>query len=374
VRAVAAALACCGLLAGPAVLAGCSADDGGESGGAAATDASSGDEVDAAAHADATSAADGSSDELAPFRIVVMADSHVIGPSYVGPEGDELDTNSIYKTEQRLKATRDIIATIDPPPDLVIVNGDVVHDAYPYETFEEYLEKPSPFSICQEIYETFPVPVYFVWGNHDYHVPSTPKALSHKLFAHFFGAKPYEVVEHKGWKFVLANGQMGPSWDPTSDRYDKGKASYGAEQLAWMDDELSEGKPTIMFSHYSIPIVTLWDENPDAADPALGDYKKLLEKHKDTVKLSLAGHTHRWIDYSEATPVPHFVIGATRYDEDNFWLLELDPVAETVDILDLDKARWFNWEGDKWRYDGTPRPADTNPDPVGGTDDPRKMP
>jgi 3',5'-cyclic AMP phosphodiesterase CpdA len=275
--------------------------------------------------------------EPVPFRIVVLADPHIPDPDYVGPEANELDTESILAARERLLVARDTINAMQPAPDFVVILGDVVHTNYPYETIDEYLEQPSAFSVAAEILEGFEMPVHLVFGEHDYGIPDVPREQSHELFAHFFDAAPYTAFEHEGWKFILANTALGPSLDPNSEDYDPSKGSYGREQLDWIAGHLFDRMPTVFLSHHPIPFETAVFENLESPSR---DIFTLMTNHKETIELSLAGHLHRWIDYRIVAPIDVFVMAGLRYDADNFWVIELDASTRSYEILDFDKVQW----------------------------------
>ncbi len=289
------------------------------------------------------------------FRVVFLADTHIIGPNYECCESNTLDTESIFLTRDRLLQARDAINLIRPRPDFAIVLGDVLHDAYfkdaPLDP-DFYRNQETAFSVAADIFNGFAMPVYPILGNHDYKVPAIPQEFTDQLFRKFFGTEPYYSIDHKGWKFILANSEYGPTWDPESELYDRGVASYGSEQLAWIERELQQGLPTTLLFHYTLlPGVTSYDENPGGGLPGL------ISNYADTIKFTLCGHTHRWINFFNLFTVPHIIIGATRYDPDNFWLIEFDSQQGTYEILDYDKANWLTVEGDTWVYDGLPQPA-----------------
>lgn len=67
--------------------------------------------------------------EPGTFRVAMVADTHVIGPEYVCcSESEGIDNESIMKTPERLAAVVAAINAVEPPPELVFVLGDVVHD------------------------------------------------------------------------------------------------------------------------------------------------------------------------------------------------------------------------------------------------------
>jgi hypothetical protein len=94
-----------------------------------------------------------------------------------------------------------------------------------------------------------------------------------------------------------------------------------------------------------------------------GDYDSLpdlVDAHPN-FKLWIAGHTHRWLDMSNFNnDVPHWVLGGTRYDNNNFAVVEFDSTAKTVKLLDIDKGILNDSCANDWDYVGKPVP-DPNP-------------
>ena len=299
-----------------------------------------------------------SSDSLPEtFRVVFIADTHIIGPQYTCcHESPGIDNASIMKTPDRLKTIRSTVNAMEPQPDLVFVLGDVVHAAHHNQDFDWYTENETAFSIAANIFSGFKMPVHYVFGNHDYEVTcdvgreSYPLKLSHQLFEHYFKSKPYHAVEHKGWRFLATNGQLGDTWTVGHDKCNTDLASYGREQLDWIAKELDKGQPTIVLSHY-MRLVTASDEFPDG--PHI-DFFSLLDS-RTNVGAVLVGHTHRWIDLTALNnDVPHHVLASTRYDTDNFWTVEFTVDESTFEILDFDKRIDVSSCASSWSYDGLP--------------------
>lgn len=206
-----------------------------------------------------------------PARVVILADTHVIGPQYTtAVENSAADNESILLTPARLRAARDRIHAMVPLPDAVVILGDVVHAAHHAHDIAWYRENRSAFTVTKEILDTFEMPVHVLMGNHDYEVncdggESYDRALSEALFREFFGAEPYYEVTYGGVRLYLLNGQQGATWDVNSPACDTGRASFGATQLDWLDRGLSDGRPSIAMSHY---MGVLWasGETPDVPE------------------------------------------------------------------------------------------------------------
>lgn len=295
----------------------------------------------------------------APVRVALLADSHVVGPDYVCcSETPGIDNDSIMKGGDRLAAARDRLNALDPPVQAAFILGDVMHDAYPWhDDVFAYADQPSAFSVSSDILEGFDMPVHLVWGNHDYEVrcdgSGVPREVSEELFLQVHDQPLYQAVDVGEFRFMLLNGQLGPTWDPQDERCDPDTASYGAEQLAWIDAQLADGRPTFAMNHY-MSVLTEEDEDPGGPHP---DLNTVLARH-DNLQLSFVGHTHRWLDFRADPDWPHIVLGAVRYDADNFWILELTPGTDLQPpswrIEDEAKARWFDACADTWSYEGAP--------------------
>ena len=67
-------------------------------------------------------------------------------------------------------------------------------------------------------------------------------------------------------------------------------SSYGLEQLRWLDEQLSEGRPTLVSMHYPLVTSTPAEGNTSVVD--------VLSAH-DNVKLVLSGHFHKGYDWGD---------------------------------------------------------------------------
>jgi len=278
------------------------------------------------------------------FRVALLTDPHITGPDYVCCENSELDTESIYLTTDRLIAAQDQINAIDPAPELALIAGDLFHQNYKYPAIEDYLSHETAAGNAASLLDRFVMPAYPAWGNHDYEVPDYPRELSHQIFAELFHQQPYYAVDHEGWKFLLTNTQLGATWDPLDAMFNTSQGSFGAEQLAWIDAQLDEGMPTVLVFHH--PLIVVEQDETEA-----GGIFEILDRHRDNLALIIVGHTHRWLDFTEALDLPNILLGATRYDEDNFWIGEFQPQGSDWRILDREKAVWGSVEGLTWDYE-----------------------
>ncbi len=290
------------------------------------------------------------------FRVVLLADPHVVGPDYEFHEGanNESDSVSLLRTEQRLLEVQQRINRLDPQPEAVFVLGDLVSVAHDSEDLSYYDDRVTAWSISADLFDGFDAPVYPLFGNHDYggfdcDTPDDVYFEWHRdLFDKFYGREPYYAVDLHGFRFLLLDGQLGLRCQEKT-----GEAAYGRTQLDWVADQIDEGLPTFVLSHY---MSLIWSsEETTGPNP---DLDTVVAERSDVVQGIFAGHTHRWLNGSTTSPggVEEWVLGAVRYDPDNFWVLELDPSDGSWAIVDFDKHRYSTTCADTYRYDdGAPR-------------------
>ena len=89
----------------------------------------------------------------------------------------------------------------------------------------------------------------------------------------------------------------------------------------------------MIFIHYPLSLV----EPTEVADLGL---HTLLKRHASTVQRVVSGHWHRWVDVGTEYGPKHLVIGATRYDEDAYLVVEIDTKTATHRPLNLDLVEW----------------------------------
>ncbi len=102
------------------------------------------------------------------------------------------------------------------------------------------------------------------------------------------------------------------------------------QQLNWFEAELDQRKPTFVFIHFPL----YRDAETEVADYGLAP---LLKKHRDTIqRVKCPGTGTNGNDFARTFGPPHYVIGATRYDENAYMLVEADTVKQTHRFMNLD--------------------------------------
>lgn len=266
------------------------------------------------------------------FRFAVIADTHIIDDFYKGPEGNQLDTETIFKTTDRLTSARNVIDNLNPAVEKVFLVGDYFHD-YPSPDYDFYFKNKTRIDNAKALTDAFKAPVHVGFGNHDYAVPKVSREMSHRLFKDKLGLNPYYSVEHRGYKFVHLNNFAGETWNDKSAVYNKSVGSLGETQLNWFEAELKQNKPTFVFIHYPLYSV-------QAAEVKDYGMLALLKKYKDTIQMTVSGHWHRWFDFARTFGAQHYVMGSTRYDPDAYMIVEVDTKRGNYRILNLNLVDW----------------------------------
>lgn len=267
------------------------------------------------------------------FRFAVISDTHIIDEFYKGPESNQLDSESVFKTTERLTAVRNLFNRLEPKIERVFVCGDFFHD-YPSDDYDFYFKNRTRIDNAKELIDGFKMPVHVAVGNHDYWVPKVSRETSHRLFKEKLKIEPYYSVMHRDQKFVVLNNFLGETWNADNkEAYNRQVGSYGETQLNWFEAELKQSKPTYVFQHF--PLYNM-------RDVEFGDYGilPLLKKYKDTIKIFFSGHWHRWFDFARTFGPQHYTVASTRYDEDAYMIVEVDTKTGNWKILNHDLLEW----------------------------------
>jgi hypothetical protein len=265
------------------------------------------------------------------FYFAVIADTHIIDKYYKGPETNQEDTDSLFKAEERLISARNLINSLQPRMEKVFLVGDYFHN-YPSPDLDFYFQNETRLDRAKAVTDGFQMPFHAGFGNHDYAAGVVSRENSHELFRRKFGLKPYYSVEHRGWKFIHLNNFLGDTWTKGNAMFNPAMGSLGEEQLNWFEAELRENKPAFVFIHYPLTIVA-----EEAKDYGV---HFLIKKHRDSIQRVVSGHWHRWFEFGRSFGPQHLVIGATRYDQNAYLIVEADTKAVRHELLNLGLVDW----------------------------------
>src|SRR5262245_17759932 len=266
------------------------------------------------------------------FYFALIADSHIIDSLYQGPESNPEDTESMFKTTERLEAVRAFLNGLRPRIERVFLIGDYFHN-YPSLDIDFYFQHQTRLDRAKAITDKFEMPVHVGFGNHDYDIPRVSRGMSHELFRRKFNVQPFYSIEHHGWKFIHLNNFLGDTMTAGHPDFNTGVGSLGEEQLNWFEAELRQQKPTFVFVHFPLYIMR------PAERKDYGIYS-LLKQHRDTIQRVVSGHWHRWFEFGRSYGPRHLVMAATRYSPNAYLVVEANTKTVTHKLLNIDVVDW----------------------------------
>lgn len=188
---------------------------------------------------------------------------------HLRPEGqllyDRIDTAAYLE-----RAVAHVL-TLDPPPDVVIMTGDLVEAG-----------KPEEYTRLRRLIAPLPMPVYVIPGNHDAREPLRA-AFADQGYFPASGFLQYAVEDLPVRLIALDTLVEG-----------KGYGALCAERLAWLEARLGEqaDKPVMLFMHH--PPFECGIDAFDQFRLQEGDARlaELVRRHGN-VERAVCGHVHR---------------------------------------------------------------------------------
>ncbi len=212
--------------------------------------------------------------------IAQISDSHIEAPGVL--------TYGTFDAAASLARVVEAVNACDPPPDLVIHTGDIVHHG-----------KSAQYPPAREILDRLKAPLYAVPGNHD----------SREGFAAAFAGEPWLSAAGPFLHYTVENGPVrlicldtvvpGHAW-----------GTLCPERLAWLEAQLSAApeRPTVIACHHP-PIATgLTGSTKAGLDEGGPEFAALLAHHAQVQRI-ICGHAHRPITGSRTV----WVAPATCY-------------------------------------------------------------
>lgn len=254
-----------------------------------------------------------------PVVFAVATDTHIVG-------------NLEHGITKRLADCIDTVAGLTPTVEALFITGDLI------DSLETTGELPHGYlPIFAETVTASPVMVHPVAGNHDYYSQNYPQflltddpAAADEIRRQSLGIEPYYAVMENGVKFILLNSMQGDLWDISLGL----SGSLGAVQLQWLEAELQEGAPAVLFLHHP-PELT---EEPDG-EATLAD---IVAAHNDTVLGVFAGHLHLW-SRTDIAGVPVYLTAANQ-DGVAYHHVRAEPETMTLTILNEDEIDYGDFE------------------------------
>jgi Icc protein len=190
------------------------------------------------------------------LRIAQLTDLHL----FATPEQTLLN----LRTAESLQMVLAAIRQLTPPPELLLLTGDISQD-----------ESPEAYELLQDLLCPLAIPTYWLPGNHDCLL-----VMQQVLKRSPFQAQTSTSVQ--GWQLLLLNSTI------------PGKV-YGelsSSELQWLESELeANNKPTLVALHHPpFPIDSDWMDQIILHNAA--SLFEILDRYSQ-VKIVLFGHIHQ---------------------------------------------------------------------------------
>jgi hypothetical protein len=270
-----------------------------------------------------------------PVVFAVTSDSHIVG-------------NHDHGVTKRLADCTLAVSELVPMAETLFITGDLI------DSLETKPDLPHGFlPIFAETLAASPVVVHPVAGNHDYYSQNYPQflltedpAAADEMRRQQLGIEPYYVEMINGVKFILLNSMQGELWDISLGL----SGSLGAEQLMWLDEQLQEGAPAVLFLHHPPELTEEIEGQATLAD--------IVAAHNDTVLGIFAGHLHLW-SRTEIVGVPVYLTAANQ-DGVAYHHVKVEPESMTLTIINEDDIDYGDFEISACDPTGKPQVEDWN--------------
>ena len=324
--------------------------------------------------------------------LLLRAGGLVLVSSCVDPEGEDEILRFAVITDLHLKPdaervnnqvmaeTVGILNAIDPPVELVLLAGDLV-DELPSDDPSYYEEhEDTALHQLELLLSGLEMPALPVLGNHDYYISDgtleneltgDPAAREALLVEHLGLPGAWYRRDHRGVAFYGLNTmQPHPDAGWTPNRC----GSFGPEQVAWLEEQLADGMPCVLFFHHPLALDNVVSAGLAAVMPfevprAEGGYDKyvgteyegwtdpiyaLLDRFADQVLAVFVGHGH-WFVRDELASFPVMMTDSVG---NSFQLTTIDDGADeqpmryhlvecnlTRGTLAITNEDWFSYDG-----------------------------
>ncbi len=315
--------------------------------------------------------ATGDDDDSAPggsgevLRLAVITDMHL------KPDAD-------HSNNQTMAETIEILNAMEPPVELVLLTGDLI-DELPSDEPADY-EGTSDTALhrAEELLADLQVPWLAALGNHDYYIsgggilndltddlPAREELLlDHLGLPGLWFRHDLRGVAFYGLNTMQPHPDAG--WNP------EGVGSFGPDQVTWLEQQLSDGAPAVLFFHHALALDNAVTAGFSAGMPfevprAEGGYAKyegteyegwtdpiyaVLEQHADQILGVFVGHGH-WFVHDEFHGFPVMMTDSTGNSVLQTTVGEGDdaqPMRYHVVEIDLDAVDLFIANGDWFEY------------------------
>ena len=291
------------------------------------------------------------------FRFVVISDTHVRLPG--NKDADHYDPE---KNLDNLDEAVDTINAEYSDADFVAVTGDLAGCLFSEDPNDYGSGTDNPADTFRTKMENLVMPYYPVLGNHDYQkdyddeleegINTDDIEAIESVWKSVLGIDPYYSFVHKGVRMLFLNSNRGSARTnlcATCSVESFCTGSFDEDQIAWLEDELSQDEPIIIFMHHP-PYTDNSEENLYALTPTFyveegDDFYTVTESAADKIMAVFVGHGHLFVRDTLHTTIPVYEtssIGDTNGNGQNIHVIDVDPAEETIffDVVSEDAMYW----------------------------------
>lgn len=223
-----------------------------------------------------------------------------------------------------------------PGVELLFVTGDVGSSFFKDFNADDPEKGDNRVRKAVNIFNNLKIPFHLAMGNHDHKrhsdrdsdIPFTKDEIleMEDFWRVTTGLEPNYSFIHKGWKFIIMNSMHGNYL---------GK-NFDEEQLNWLEKELQERNPLMLFFHH--PIETdnfrIWGKFHQVMDSDQEPiFYELLEGNKNRIKGIFVGHGHKWVHDKLFDSIEVYETSSMADDEAlSYYVVGIDTLANLISV------------------------------------------
>ena len=243
-------------------------------------------------------------------KILVLSDIHI--------------TNSESKDKRLTTLIDEINKEKYPDVEMVITCGDNVSSVYDRYTPDSSYSGYNRLQRFMDLITQLKKPYLLTMGNHEFKIEKArdsdaPYEKSELLemegiWQTTTGFKPYYSKSFNKWKFIVLNSMDLRHLN----------RRFGKDQLEWLENELKDNQPTLIFFHH--PIRTdnfrIWDHPAEISDKdEEPGFYSIMESNKQIIKGIFVGHGHSWVQDVLFDEIKVFETASFGDDEESPFLI-----------------------------------------------------
>ncbi len=280
----------------------------------------------------------GAAQATEPLKFVVISDTHVRLPG--SPDDQTYDNqgniNNLIEVVSRINNDYADVA-------FVAVTGDLVGCLLSDDPEDYLVGKPNPAETFRSIMDVLTMPWFAALGNHDYQkgydvvadegIMTDDLARIEAIWRKVLLIEPYYSKVVQGHRLVFLNSSRGSARKTVCEGNQHEAfctGSFDEEQLLWLEQELEQPQPCILFFHHPIHtdnVSRLWTMMPSFHVESGDRFYEIIDACRDRIRGVFTGHGHLWAKDFRAGTIPVFetcAVGDHNGSGENFHVATID--------------------------------------------------